>query len=160
MGIRFTGTTRHTLDNKNRLMVPKDIRDAVPVNDKQELVFHLTLGFDECLYLLDEKGWLDFCEAIDRAEDPSSADDRNFSRLFYSSAAKTICDSHGRILVPEELKKLVKIGRDVKLAGIKNRLEIWDLEAWDRHFAGHVGRYTELGCQVLARLEARGGQRG
>ena len=58
-------------------------------------------------------------------------DTRAFSRLFLSGATEVDFDSLGRILVPDHLKKYADLKKSIVVAGLFNRLEIWDEEKWD-----------------------------
>ena len=42
-------------------------------------------------------------------------------------------DSVGRILVPDFLKEFGKLESSVVLAGIHNRIEIWDEKRWETY---------------------------
>ena len=42
-------------------------------------------------------------------------------------------DSVGRILVPDFLKDFAGLGSKVALAGIHDRIEIWDENKWERY---------------------------
>jgi len=44
-------------------------------------------------------------------------------------------DSVGRILVPDFLKEFAKLDSKVVLAGIHNRIEIWDENKWTEYKA-------------------------
>ena len=48
----------------------------------------------------------------------------------------------GRVLIPDFLKEYAGLGSRVVLAGIHNRLEIWDEERW-REYQGRVEKRAE-----------------
>jgi len=60
-------------------------------------------------------------------------DTRSFSRLFLSGAVEVEFDSLGRILIPEVLKEYACLNKSVIVAGLFNRLEIWDEERWNKY---------------------------
>ena len=51
-------------------------------------------------------------------------------RYFYSAAVEADVDKQGRVMIPAPLTSYAKLARDVVVAGVRNRLEIWDREAW------------------------------
>jgi len=55
---------------------------------------------------------------------------RTISRHFLSGATEVEFDSLGRILIPEHLKSYAGLKKVVVVAGVLNRLEIWDDERW------------------------------
>ena len=42
-------------------------------------------------------------------------------------------DSQGRILIPEYLKEYSKIKKEITVAGLFNRLELWDSKLWEKY---------------------------
>ncbi|KKS12713.1 MAG: Protein MraZ [Candidatus Yanofskybacteria bacterium GW2011_GWA1_41_6] len=60
-------------------------------------------------------------------------DTRSFARLFLSGAVEVEFDSLGRILIPDNLKKYANFHKEVVIAGLFNRLEIWDEEKWNKY---------------------------
>ncbi len=42
-------------------------------------------------------------------------------------------DSQGRILVPDYLRKYAGLKKEVVVAGLYNRIEVWDREAWSTY---------------------------
>ena len=55
---------------------------------------------------------------------------RSFVRLMLAGAVDVDIDSQGRILLPEYLKEYANLDRNVTVAGLFNRLEIWDETKW------------------------------
>lgn len=42
-------------------------------------------------------------------------------------------DKQGRIILPEYLKKYAELKKKVVIAGLYDRLEIWDAEVWEQY---------------------------
>jgi MraZ protein len=117
------GEYKHTLDPKKRLSLPSKWR--------QELgkTLIVTRGLDNCLFVYPHKEWEKITAKI--GELPlGSADTRSFNRFFLSGAVEVEVDSVGRILVPDFLKDFAQLDSKVVLAGIHNRVEIWDEKRW------------------------------
>ncbi len=55
---------------------------------------------------------------------------RAFARLLLSGAHEVEFDALGRILIPEHLKGYAGLTREVVVAGVHTRLELWDKAAW------------------------------
>jgi MraZ protein len=51
-------------------------------------------------------------------------------RYYYSGAVEVEIDRQGRVMIPAPLSTYAKLGREVVVAGVRNRLEVWDREAW------------------------------
>jgi MraZ protein len=120
------GEYKHTLDPKKRLSLPSKWRKELG----SELV--ITRGLDNCLFVYPLKEWEKITEKI--SELPlGQADTRSFNRFFLSGATEVEVDSVGRILVPDFLKEFGKLESSVVLAGIYNRIEIWDEKRWETY---------------------------
>ena len=121
--LMLLGEYTHTLDDKKRIMLPKKFKDALG----KKLV--ITRGLDNCLFLYSDKEWADIAKRL-RELSFAQADTRGFNRFMFSGAAEVEVDSAGRILVPEHLKKFAALRTKVVLAGVSDRVEIWDDKRW------------------------------
>jgi MraZ protein len=117
------GEYKHTLDPKKRLSLPSKWRKELG----RKLV--ITRGLDNCLFVYPLREWEKITEKIGQLP-LGQADTRSFNRFFLSGAVEVEVDSVGRILVPDFLKDFATLGTAVVLAGIHNRIEIWDETAW------------------------------
>jgi len=48
-----------------------------------------------------------------------------------AGAMEVELDSQGRILIPEYLRKYASLSKKIVLAGVYNRLELWDENNWE-----------------------------
>jgi MraZ protein len=117
------GEYKHTLDPKKRLSLPSKWRKELG----KKLV--VTRGLDNCLFVYPLREWEKITEKIGQLP-LGQADTRSFNRFFLSGAVEAEVDSVGRILVPDFLKDFASLGTNVVLAGIHNRIEIWDETKW------------------------------
>ena len=61
------------------------------------------------------------------------ADTRGFGRFMLAGAVETDIDAIGRILVPDFLKEFAGLKGKVILAGVHERIEIWNEKQWDEY---------------------------
>ncbi len=118
------GEYKHNLDAKRRLAIPSKFRKELGEGAI------LTRGLDNCLFIFPSKHWAPFAEML-AGLSLAKQDTRAFSRLFLSGAVEVEFDSLGRILVPDHLKKYASLKKSVVVAGLFNRLEIWDEDRWN-----------------------------
>ena len=52
------------------------------------------------------------------------------SRYLFAGASEAELDGQGRVMLPPPLLAHAGLARDIVVAGVRDRLEIWDLEAW------------------------------
>ena len=127
----FKGRYLHTLDSKGRLSIPSKFRDVLA--EHQEDVLILT-NFDSCLLGFTQEEWRLLEEKIGGQSMFSTMlrqDMRAFVRYFFSGASECPIDRQGRILIPPALREFAGLEKDVVLAGLANRLEIWSRKRWD-----------------------------
>jgi len=117
------GEYLHTIDTKKRLSLPSKWRKELG----KKLV--VTRGLDNCLFIYPQKEWHKITEKIGQLP-LGQAGTRGFNRFFLSGAVEVEVDNVGRILVPDFLKEFAGLTGKVALAGIHDRVEIWDEKKW------------------------------
>lgn len=118
----FIGEYNHSIDEKGRLAVPAKFRTEL-----EGAV--VTRGLDNCLFLYTQQEWNVLAPRI--AQLPiNQANSRAFSRLMLSGAMDVQIDKQGRIVLPDYLREYAKLKKRVVIAGLYNRLEIWDADIW------------------------------
>jgi len=60
-------------------------------------------------------------------------DTRGFVRLLLSGAVEVDTDGLGRILIPDYLKEYAQLDKKIIIAGLFNRLEIWNEDKWQAY---------------------------
>jgi MraZ protein len=137
------GEYEHTLDDKNRLTLPARFRQ--PFGDGVVV----TRGVDPCLVVFTREGWERFVTARLEGLDPFSREARQMSRFIFAGAAETQLDRQGRIMLPPALIEHAGLGREVVVAGVRDRVEIWDRTGWRKHLKEVEGS-VELVAERLA----------
>lgn len=124
----FLGEYLHTFDTKNRISVPSKFR-----KDLGRVVV-VTRGLDNCLYLYSRKAWEKEARTY-AAEVNGSAARRGLARLFLAGSFEAEVDKAGRVLIPENLKSFASIKEMAVIAGVADRVEIWEEGAWKKYTA-------------------------
>ncbi len=118
------GEHEHTIDDKNRLTLPARFRDSF----SEGVV--VTRGMDGCLAVYPRDEWERLAETTLAGLDGLSREGRALTRYFFSGATEAEPDRQGRILIPPRLADYARISRDGVVAGVRDRLEIWDRDTW------------------------------
>lgn len=120
----FMGRYNHTIDPKGRLSIPSKYRETLGEE------FVVSKGMDGCLFVYASDDWKVFEEKL--ASLPLiNAEARQFARFFLSGAQYVTVDKQGRILMPQDLREFAGLEKDVVLAGMGGRIEIWSLDKWN-----------------------------
>jgi len=124
------GEYSHNLDDKGRLSIPKKFR---PDLSEGAVV---TKGLDNCLFVYTKDEWKKFTEklsALSFAQSFAQSNSRAFFRFMLAGAMDVSLDKQGRIILPDYLRKFAKLNKSVVIAGLYNRLELWDEKAWSQY---------------------------
>jgi len=137
----FIGEYQHSVDPKKRLALPSKFRKELGT---QVVV---TRGLDKCLFVYPLKTWKTLAEKLGTLPMGESST-RSFVRLMLAGAVDSEVDSQGRILLPEYLKEYAGLTKAVTVAGLFNRLEIWDESKWNNY----KGKAEENSAEVAEQL--------
>ena len=140
----FIGEYKHNLDAKGRLAIPAKFRFQL----KNGAV--VTRGLDNCLFLYPKKAWEDIAKKL--ANLPiSQSKARAFSRLMLAGAMEVDVDNQGRITLPEYLRKFSYLKKKAIVAGLYDRMEIWDEDKWNEYKSGAEKESGEI-AEALGEL--------
>jgi len=117
------GEYNHNLDTKGRMAIPAKFRDKLNAGAI------ITRGIDNCLFVFANSEWEILAKKL--IELPlAQANSRAFVRLMLAGATDVELDSQGRILIPDYLRNYAGLKKEVVVAGLYNRVEVWDAAAW------------------------------
>jgi MraZ protein len=140
----FIGEYNHNLDDKGRAAVPVKFRSLL----KGGAV--VTRGLDNCLFLYTKKEWQKL--AIKLSQLPiNKANTRAFARLMLAGAMDVDFDNQGRIMLPGYLRKFAGLKKKLVIAGLYDRLEIWDETAWNKYKQGTEEKSADI-AEALGEL--------
>jgi len=141
----FYGRFEHTIDEKGRLTIPAKFREALIPG------LTVTRGLDQCLYVFPKDDWDRFAAKLKQLP-LTNTSARSLTRFFLSYADDSKPDKQGRVLIPNYLREFAKLGDRVIVGGQGDRLEVWNIEAWETQRAkleqdpeGLAAQLTDLG---------------
>jgi MraZ protein len=123
----FRGAAKVTLDAKGRMVLPARVRDVLTQLGEQQLV--ATVDRDQCVLVYPLGDWQKLQDQLMNLPNLNS-EARWLQRLLVGYATDLDIDSHGRVLIPGELREFTGLQRDAMLFGQGNHLELWDESAW------------------------------
>lgn len=127
----FTGQFERTIDEKNRIQLPAQLRSAIDEErDGQSL--YITLGEHAgTLSIFTEKGF-EAVAARTETEFQTGPDALRFELQFYGLTSSIEMDKQGRFVLPDRLVKKARLGSEVVLVGQGSRIDVWDPAALER----------------------------
>lgn len=139
----LTGNYRRSLDDKHRVAIPKQLRDAI----EGERLF-VTPGTDRALVVYPQLVLEQVGAALEKLS-PAAPEARSFARLFYSQAQPAEIDRQGRLRFTPELVGFAGLTSEVVVVGVRDCFEIWDASHWDAFLNASQPGYDLLAERVL-----------
>lgn len=141
----FLGTYTPRLDDKGRIILPAKFRDKLAGG----LV--VTRGQERCLYVY---ALAEFQQITDSARSAPSSNRmvRDYVRLLLSGASDEIPDRQGRLSIPPPLRTYAGLERECAVIGAGNRVEIWDLTAWETYLTATEQAFADTDEEVIPGL--------
>ena len=85
-------------------------------------------GIDGCLFVYSLE---DFEKRAEKIRSLPMAKARALQRSFMAWACEVEHDKQGRILVPQSLREVAGLEKEIVVAGVSDSCEIWDKKRWD-----------------------------
>lgn len=133
----FTGEFQHTLDAKGRVILPARYRDRLSGG----LV--LAPGQDRCIDVYPMSVFERRVEHL-RALPREDGRTRAYVRVFLAGAHQETPDGQGRVVVPQRLRDYAGLERELTIAGMDERIEIWDRATWEDYRAQAEQQFADV----------------
>lgn len=137
----FLGEYQHNLDSKGRVAVPAKFRG----NFKSGAI--VSRGLDHCLFVFEKKEWSVFIKKI-KSLSMYKSNSRAFNRMIFTGATEVDLDAQGRVLLADYLREYAGLKKQVVVAGLYNRLEIWDEESWKKYKKKTEASFEDISEQL------------
>ena len=121
----FLGQYQHSLDEKGRVILPAKFRGQL------EGGAYMARGLDGCVCVYPTDEWERVSNNM-RELATRGTQERQAARSFFAGAAEVTPDRQGRVPVPVHLRDFAELSleREVVVAGVLSRIEIWDSQKW------------------------------
>jgi len=136
------GEFTHTLDAKGRVFLPAKWREELAGG------VVVTAGQERCLFVMTKEAFSRRAAQLEELSSDQKAN-RDYKRMFFSSASEEAVDKSGRMPIPAGLRRFAGLeGKEVVLIGVSDRAEIWDRDSW----SGYKGSVEEAYAQIADEL--------
>ncbi len=131
----FSGSYSAKLDEKNRFVLPQELRYQLVDNGVLEFTIALSMG--GCLAIYRKSDMEGIVEGFRKMR--HMAKFQKFFTLFFSTLTEGTCDKIGRVSLPSVLASGVGIKKEIIIAGALDKVELWPKEVYERDLASFVG---------------------
>lgn len=144
-----TGTFQRSMDGKQRILLPKPVRQFLLGADG----LFLTPGTEGCLELHNEASLQQLAADFQQSQ-ATYQSKSTFSRIFFAQSQRCQMDAHDRLRVPAGLSEFAGLASPIVLVGVGSHWEIWGGSRWEEYLVSHQANFDHH-----ARL-VRGGTSG
>jgi len=118
--------------------------------EEGKLEFTIALGLGGCLSIYRKS---DIDKIVKKFQAKQHiAKFQKFFTLFFSTLHHTTCDNIGRVNIPQILKKAAGIEKEIVVAGVLDKIEIWPQDKYEADLASLLGE-AEEGSPLSGMLE-------
>ncbi len=117
----FSDSYKHTIDSKKRLFIPAKFRQKL--GDTFYLYYDQNLP---CIAVYGEEEWEKKSKIVEESGDA------DWQRFFFSNVVSAEPDKQGRITLKTSFCEDAGLKKDVVVAGVGTRIEIWDAEKYEK----------------------------
>ncbi len=149
----FFSNYKHNVDAKGRVFIPArwrtDLSDTVVVTVDES--GRDQGGFLQCMSYKEWEKYIDSYSLITR----TNQDSMGILRLMLADAFPCEVDKQGRIVIPQNLREYAGISGEALLIGVRDRIEIWDPEHWEKYKNNVAATQQERLAVLNQRLEGQ-----
>ena len=144
----FLGRYEHTIDEKGRVTIPSDFREALGDS------VYVTQGFDGNLQAFPGELFERMSDQV-RSISFLGANSRLLRRLLFSNAKQINFDNAGRILIPGFLREAANLEETAIVIGMGEYFELWAPDRWQAQqvslndIDANEQRFSELDLTTL-----------
>jgi MraZ protein len=142
----LTGEYQHIIDGKSRVLISNKLRSQID-SEEHGSNFYLVLGANGILCLYPEKYFERIVLSV--APERTAPDEAvAFERMSFALASKVELDAQGRLLLNERLRTRASLSNNITLVGVRDHIEIWNNEDWERYLSDNMAQYQKQMSQA------------
>ena len=135
----YAGEFRHSIDEKNRITIPSRWRRG----DGEDFII-LPEANEQFLLVMSEAEFARMSAEAESKPDVPARERRVFLRHLHARAEHASSDKQGRLVLPEDLCKLLALKGEVTLVGGSGRFEIWNTAKWKQAHKDEKATYQRV----------------
>ena len=140
-GKMFVGQSLHTLDDKQRVVLPSKARVQL------SSTIYLSFDLDHCISIYSEKEYLEKAKHMNALDD-FDKDSRTLKKIFFANSFEATVDKQGRLSLPKFLLEKARIAKEVVIVGAFDHLELYSVEKFAEVTKDQEDDYEALAQKV------------
>jgi len=151
--VLFTGKYDHSIDAKQRLAIPAELRSRLDPDVHGEALYSIP-GPNGALWLWPERTFEAMAGDFEPTLTPGT-DVMDFDEITFPEARRLEIDKAGRIRIPEEMLEDCGLGTRVVVLGMRNHLELRDPDEWEQRRRDRAARRAEIVQRARQEMEGQ-----
>ncbi|MEN9445404.1 MAG: hypothetical protein RIS47_2295 [Bacteroidota bacterium] len=143
----FIGEYTAKLDDKGRLAFPAALKKQSRSEEPDRYVLKRDI-YEKCLVLYPIEEWHRQTELIRSKINPYNQAHARFLRGFFRGTAEITLDAQNRMILPKLLADKVEIEREIYMAGIDGKIEIWAKHLYEQ-LDDDMEDFAQLAGEIL-----------
>jgi MraZ protein len=123
--VSFVGDIEAKVDGKGRLFIPAQFRRQLQLLSEGERLVMRKESDKDCLSLYPESVWNEDLNMLCSRLNKWNPQHRQVLRQYVSEVEILEPDANGRILIPRRYLQRCSMESDVRVLGVKDRIELW-----------------------------------
>jgi MraZ protein len=130
------------IDDKNRVLVPAEVRKAIN-RERDGEGFFLVVGINGKPWLYTERYYEHVVSQV--PSDLTPGDELlAYDQMHFALASRLEWDKQGRVLIPEKTLRRTGLDREITMIGARDHLELWNRPQWDSRREELLGRSQDV----------------
>ena len=138
----FFGSFEHSLDDKNRLLIPSRLRGQL--GNK----LFIMKGYEGSLAIYPNEQFEKYLHKLETLPYESKLS-RDIERISLSSVFELDVDKVNRIQIPTALISKYKISKEVVVVGVIDHIEVWSKAKWEEYLKTNEAEFESKSEELL-----------
>ncbi len=138
----FFGSFEHSLDDKNRLLIPSRLRGQL--GNK----LFIMKGYEGSLAIYPNEQFEKYLHKLETLPYESKLS-RDIERISLSSVFELDVDKVNRIQIPAALINKYKISKEVVVVGVIDHIEVWSKAKWEEYLKTNEAEFESKSEELL-----------
>lgn len=138
----FFGSFEHSLDDKNRLLIPSRLRGQL--GNK----LFIMKGYEGSLAIYPNEQFEKYLHKLETLPYESKLS-RDIERISLSSVFELDVDKVNRIQIPTALINKYKISKEVVVVGVIDHIEVWSKAKWEEYLKTNEAEFESKSEELL-----------
>jgi MraZ protein len=137
----------HSIDQRGRLQLPKDVRTGFKVRKGDSLFMFVNPNTPRFLEVRTKVQWGEMRQQL--KELPSSGQKREFFRMMSLYTAEATADGQGRIIIPQRIRERCGFDSEVVVVNMATYAEVWNKEAVEQKYSDMLRAFNDINDQLF-----------